>query len=158
MFAITLNFTIKKGNAIIYLNYMLMSVQFTIRITKEIIEHSKNCGVDNNNGEIGRNCAIAFALKDIFPNVLVTNYDIYPFGIDAEKAENFKIAMPGIAQQFIKLFDGFSLMPDLRLLLPEFEFTINIPPLVEGRKCLATPARRKIVNSGNYAKQMDFYA
>ncbi len=104
-----------------------MPVQFTIRITKDIIEHSKNCGVGNSNGEIERNCAVAFALKDIFPNVLVTNYDIFPFGIDAGEAENIKITMPGIAQQFIKLFDGFSLMPNLRLLLPEFEFTINIP-------------------------------
>jgi len=59
--------------------------------------------------------------------VYVTNYYIFPFGIDAEKAEDMKIAMPVIAQQFIKLFDGFSLMPNLRPLLPEFEFSINIP-------------------------------
>ena len=34
--------------------------------------------------------------------------------------------MPIIAQQFIKLFDGFRLTPKLRLLLPEFEFTIDV--------------------------------
>ncbi len=106
---------------------MLMPVQFTIRITKEIIEHCKKCGTENNKWEIGSNCAVAFALKDIFPDVYVTNYYIFPFGIDAEKAEDMKIAMPVIAQQFIKLFDGFSLMPNLRPLLPEFEFSINIP-------------------------------
>lgn len=124
-----------------------MPVQFTIRITKAIIERCKNCGVDNNSGEIGRNCAIAFALKDIFPNVFVTNYDIFPFGIDAEKVKNIKITMPVIAQQFIKLFDGFSLTPNLRRLLPEFEFTINIPQPVAERKWLATPARRGMVSS-----------
>jgi len=32
-----------------------------------------------------------------------------------------------IAEQFIKLFDGFYLMPNLRTSLPEFEFIINIP-------------------------------
>jgi hypothetical protein len=106
---------------------MLMPVQFTIRITKEIIEHCKKCGTENNKWEIGSNCAVAFALKDIFPDVYVTNYYIFPFGIDAEKAEDMKIAMPVIAQQFIKLFDGFSLMPNLRPLLTEFEFSINIP-------------------------------
>ena len=106
---------------------MLMPVQFTIRITKEIIEHCKKCGTENNKWEIGSNCAVAFALKDIFPDVYVTNYYILPFGIDAEEAEDMKIAMPVIAQQFIKLFDGFSLMPNLRPLLPEFEFSINIP-------------------------------
>jgi len=35
--------------------------------------------------------------------------------------------MPLIAQQFIKLFDGFRLTPNLRLLLPEFEFMVEIP-------------------------------
>jgi len=35
--------------------------------------------------------------------------------------------MPLIAQQFIKLFDGFRLTPNLRLLLPEFEFIVEIP-------------------------------
>ena len=104
-----------------------MPVQFKIRITKEIIEHCKKCGVENNKREIGSNCAVAFALKDIFPDVYVTNYYIFPFGIDAEKEKDVKIAMPVIAQQFIKLFDGFYLMPNLRPLLPEFEFIINIP-------------------------------
>jgi len=106
---------------------MLMAVQFTIRITKEIIQHCRNCGTDNNVQEIGRNCAVAFALRDIFPDVYVTNYYIFPFGLDPVTGKDIKIPMPEIAQQFIKLFDGFYLMPNLRLLLPEFEFTINIP-------------------------------
>ena len=107
-----------------------MPVQFTIRITKAILEHCKKCGTENNKQEIGNNCAVAFALKDIFPDVYVTDYYIFPFGIDAGKGKNIKITMPVIAQQFIKLFDGFFLMPNLRLLLPEFEFTISIPPEV----------------------------
>ena len=104
-----------------------MSVQFKIRITKEIIEHCKNCGTENGTQDIGRNCAVAFALKDIFPDVYVTNYYIFPFGVDDKKREDIKIAMPLIVQQFIKLFDGFYMMPNLRVLLPEFEFTINVP-------------------------------
>jgi len=104
-----------------------MAVEFKIRITKEIIEHCKYCGAENNEHELSRNCAVAVALKDIFPDVYVTNYYIFPFGIDTEERENIKIIMPVITQQFIKLFDGFSLMPNLRLLLPEFEFEISIP-------------------------------
>ena len=103
-----------------------MPVEFKIRITKEIIEHCKYCGTENNKREINRNCAIAFALKDIFPDVYVTNHHIFPFGINNAKAKDIKITMPVIAQQFIKLFDGFNLMPNLRPLLPEFEFTIDI--------------------------------
>ena len=107
-----------------------MPVQFTIRITKEIIKHCKSCGTENNKQDIGSNCAVAFALKDIFPDVFVTDYYIFPFGMNTENGKEMKIPMPVIAQQFIKLFDGFSLMPNLRPLLPEFEFTIDIPAQV----------------------------
>ena len=103
-----------------------MPLQLKIAITKEIIEQCKNCGNENEEHEIGNNCAVAFALMDIFPNVYVTNYYIFPFGIEYEKEQNLKIPLPIIAQQFIKLFDGFRLTPKLRLLLPEFEFTIDV--------------------------------
>jgi hypothetical protein len=104
-----------------------MPVQFKIRITKEIIERCKDCGTEGNIREIGNNCAVAFVLKDIFPDVYVTDSYIFPFGIDSEKGKDIKILLPVIAQQFIKLFDGFYLMPNLRTSLPEFEFTINTP-------------------------------
>ena len=104
-----------------------MPLQLKISITKEIIERSIHCGSGNGGHEIGRNCAVAFALSDIFPDVYVTNYYISPFGIEYEKEEALNIPLPTIAQQFIKLFDGFHLIPKLRLLLPEFEFTIDVP-------------------------------
>jgi len=104
-----------------------MAFQLKISITKELIERCKSCGTENDGYEIGRNCAVALALSDIFPDVYVTNYYAYPFGIGYEKEEALKMTLPMIAQQFIKLFDGFSLTPKLRLLLPEFEFTIDIP-------------------------------
>ena len=104
-----------------------MPTQFKIAITKEIIAHCKNCGTGNEAHQIENNCAIAFALADIFPGVYVTNYCIFPFGIGGDKEKNIKIPIPPIAQQFIKLFDGFSFTPKLRLLLPEFEFMIDIP-------------------------------
>jgi hypothetical protein len=104
-----------------------MPLQLKIAITKDIIEYCKNCGNENKGYEIGQNCAIAFALIDIFPNVYVTNYYIFPFGIEYENEQDLKIPLPIIAQQFIKLFDGFRLTPKLRLVLPEFEFTIDIP-------------------------------
>lgn len=104
-----------------------MPAQFKIAITKEIIARCKNCGTGDEAHRIENNCAIAFALADIFPKVHVTNFCIFPFGIDGDKKNDIKIPMPPIAQQFIKLFDGFRFAPRLRLLLPEFEFTIDIP-------------------------------
>src|SRR5436190_9015213 len=104
-----------------------MSLQLKIAITKNVIEHCKNCENENEAHEIGNKCAVAFALIDIFPNVYVTNYYIFPFGIEHKKEKDLKMPLPIIAQQFIKLFDGFRLTPKLRLLLPEFEFTIDVP-------------------------------
>ncbi|MEO6219347.1 MAG: hypothetical protein ABIO81_02890 [Ginsengibacter sp.] len=104
-----------------------MAFQLKISITKKLIERCTNCGIENDKHEISRNCAIALALADIFPDVYVTNYYAYPFGIGCEKEEALKITLPIIAQQFIKLFDGFLRTPKLRLLLPEFEFTIDVP-------------------------------
>jgi len=103
-----------------------MPTQFKIVITKEIIAQCKNCGTGNDNRRVENDCAIAVALADIFPKVYVTDLYIFPFGIDGDKEKDIKIPMPVIAQQFIKLFDGFRLTPRLRLILPEFEFTIDI--------------------------------
>jgi len=104
-----------------------MPTQFKIAITKEIIGQCKNCGTGNDDRRVENNCAIAVALADIFPKVYVTDLYIFPFGIDGDKKKDIKIPMPVIAQQFIKLFDGFRFSPRLRLMLPEFEFTIDIP-------------------------------
>ncbi|MEJ0104569.1 MAG: hypothetical protein WDO19_19300 [Bacteroidota bacterium] len=102
-----------------------MPTQLKVSITKEIIHRCRNCGNEIQRLEVGNNCAIAFALIDVFPNIYVGGYYILPLGLDAEK--EIRIPLPGIAQQFIKLFDGFCLTPRLRLLLPEFEFTIDVP-------------------------------
>ncbi|MEO8413742.1 MAG: hypothetical protein ABI472_08790 [Ginsengibacter sp.] len=102
-----------------------MPIHYTIAVTKDIIKRCKNCGIETH--VAGRNCAIALALRDIFSNVYVTNYSIYPFGIEFKKDTEIKIPLPVIAQQFIKLFDGFSHIPQLRLSLPGFEFSVEIP-------------------------------
>ena len=103
-----------------------MSVQLKISVTREIIKQCKHCGIGNDKYEIGKNCAVAIAVADIFPDAYVTNYYIYPFGLEYEKEDKLKIALPLVAQQFIKLFDSFSVIPKLRLLLPEFEFSIDV--------------------------------
>jgi hypothetical protein len=105
-----------------------MPVHFKIKVTKEILELSKECGAHNDFNTIGKNCAIAIALKDIFPGVVVADYYIYPFGIDNKnKLDDLRIVMPKIAQDFVKIFDSLSAIHKLRPLLPEFEFEISIP-------------------------------
>ena len=106
-----------------------MSVQFKILITKEILEKSKFCSSNDKANQVtGENCAIAIALKDLFPNAYISNYSVSPFGRNTKKyGENLEILLPPIAQHFIKLFDSLRAVPKLRLLLPEFDFEISIP-------------------------------
>lgn len=104
-----------------------MPIQFKIAITKEIIIQCKNCGTGNDDRPVENNCAIAVALADFFPMAYVTDLYIFPFGIEGEKEKDIKISMPDIARQFVKLFDGFRFTPRLRLMLPAFEFMIDIP-------------------------------
>ncbi|MDQ6903741.1 MAG: hypothetical protein M3139_12095 [Bacteroidota bacterium] len=105
-----------------------MDVLFKISITKEILASSKDCGINGDTETIGKNCAIAIALKDIFPDVFVTDYHIYPQGLrEAGSVKELKIMMPKIAQDFVKIFDSLKGISKLRLLLPEFDFEILIP-------------------------------
>lgn len=105
-----------------------MPVQFKIKVTKEILERSHGCGAYDDVEKIGNNCAVAIALKDLFPDVFVTAHHIYPFGIyDNYEYSDLRIAMPKIALDFIKVFDSLRSIPKVRLYLPEFEFEILIP-------------------------------
>jgi hypothetical protein len=105
-----------------------MPVQFKIKVTKDILELSKECGVHEDAATIGKNCAIALTLKDLFPNVFVSGDDIFPFGKeDKNPSHNITIPMPKIARDFVKVFDSLSAIHNLRLRLPEFEFAIDIP-------------------------------
>ena len=104
-----------------------MPVQFKIAITRDTIRQCKNCGNRNGPSGIEKNCAIAIALVDIFPEVYVIDDYIFPLGINPENKKTVRIPLPVVARQFIKLFDGFSLAPRLRMMLPEFEFEIDIP-------------------------------
>jgi len=68
------------------------------------------------------------APKVIFPDVFITGDCIYTFSINEKnKLGCLKIAMPKIAQDFIKVFDSLCKMHNIRLLLSEWEFKISIP-------------------------------
>ena len=104
-----------------------MLVQFKIAVTREIIELSLQCGTSNDIKEVGKNCAIALAVKDIFPDVVVTGDCIYPFGNNKyTKTGDLKIELPQVAKDFIKVFDSLCAMPKVRRCLPEFDFEIPV--------------------------------
>jgi len=129
-----------------------MSIPFTIKITKEVINKSKFCGVDKTTS-VEENCAVAIAIQDIFPDARVTASHIYPFGVDDTKKENLKIELPEIAKNFIKVFDSLVAIPKVRLLLPEYEFVIEISDEVIQK--INIDQIKKILEEKSYDQQIE---
>jgi hypothetical protein len=112
-----------KSSSVNSIKIYFMPVNFKIQVTKEIIAQCKEVGVLDDVDIIGNKCPIAVAMKGIFPEVHVSNLYFYPFGRDVER----KIDLPQIAQNFINLFDSLCTIAKTRLLIPAFEFEIEIP-------------------------------
>jgi len=93
-----------------------MSIKLRIHITKDILKRSNESGFSSNKSPI------ALAVIDVFPNIGIGDKHIY---ISLSKEVAFKALLPTIAQEFILVYNG--LKYDLRPLLPEFSFEIEIP-------------------------------
>lgn len=112
-------------------------VKLKIKVTKDILERAKYCGTHPNQTsfEVPTNCAIALAVRDIFPDAWVSgeSIDIYEPGtsfldMDEMKMPYDSIALPMDAQEFIELFDAT--MAEYRPLIKELEFEVEVPDRV----------------------------
>lgn len=89
-------------------------MKIQINITKEVLNKSAMCM-----SEAHHNCAIAVAIRDLFPTFKVFNTFIEnPNGA-------FVCYLPEDASDFIRAFDDCS--PSQRLMLPELSFEIDVP-------------------------------
>ena len=103
-------------------------MKLKIKVTKQILKESMYCGTELHNGStnknssytIDSNCAIACAIREIFPKATVGNMYI---SLDYPKF----ITLPLKAIKFISKFDNLIATPQKRLNLPEIEFTIDVP-------------------------------
>lgn len=112
-----------------------MPTTLQIRITKEILHASAYCGhikhegqyivCDNEEVAVGCNCAIALAIRDIFPDAIVGPTTIIPFG-DKPFANCFsEIELPEEAIEFVRAFDDN--MPAERKKMRSMKFEVDIP-------------------------------
>lgn len=91
-----------------------------ITVTKEILERSKNCSVYVELSTT--NCAIACAVRDVFPSANVWANHINPF---PGHQKNKLIPLPKIAQDFIDAFDDAT--PEERVMMKPISFEIEVP-------------------------------
>lgn len=124
-----------------------------IKVTKEILKKSAMCGFKNGkfsseeNKNIGANCALSLAVRDIFPNAwvgrdfLCTDSDLF-FRMSEERKETgvnkFTSAMEEhpskfmfISREMTRFIEHFNLFsPEERKGMQEEEFDLPIPDAV----------------------------
>lgn len=97
-------------------------MKIEIKITKEVLRRSMWCGVDNSKPR-SQSCAIAVAIRDIFPSACVGFPDIALQGRYKPRC----VKLPNEALSFIRDFDMLVNVPEKRLNFPEFSFEIDVP-------------------------------
>lgn len=102
-----------------------MSIKMKIKVTKEILRKSMWCGTDAGPKDISHNCAVALAVRDIFPYATIGKY-----GMFIGSSAGHDVDLPKEAKDFITQFDILKNRPYKRLELPELEFEIEIPDKV----------------------------
>lgn len=103
-------------------------MKLLIKITKKILERSANCGSGPDKSNLGTNCAIALAVRDIFPHANVKTWEILPVYYKYERINldrrQFGIQLPEEASDFIRTFDHNT--PEDRKIMSELEFEVDI--------------------------------
>jgi hypothetical protein len=100
-------------------------MKLKIKVTKEILEKTKLCKTGYT---AFSNCAIAVAVRDLFPKAFVSESYIFPLPKGSEGAAytdgSYAIALPQISKDFIRKFDMSN--PSKRVLMDEIEFEISV--------------------------------
>lgn len=98
-------------------------MKIKIHITKDILKKSMWCGTTNETSCVLENCAIALAVRDIFPNAQVSS--LYLVFNKLDKENRAKVELLPFTRAYIKLFDNT--IPGNRIHLPEYSFEIEVP-------------------------------
>ena len=96
-------------------------MKLKIKITKDVLKRSMYCGTDGDESKIESNCAVALAVRDIFPTAEVGH-----FFITIRRFEG-RINIPHCQYGFINKFDYLRNIPEERLNLTPFDFTVEVP-------------------------------
>lgn len=102
---------------------MSNTTRIRIHVTKEILRKSMMCGTISSSKN-SSSCAIALAVRDIFPKADIQHYYME---FDNSDPEGLVTDLPREAQDFINEFDCLFRTPHERLNLPELSFDIDVP-------------------------------
>ncbi len=99
-----------------------------IKITKEVLERSKMCMIE----QAASNCAISIAIIDLFPQARTYQFTCNLLGdvdcTDVDCTDMDSVTLPFEATSFIKRFDNS--VASQRVLMTPFSFEIEVPEYV----------------------------
>lgn len=98
----------------------MKNYKLQITVTKEILKRSMMCGVDDAEN-ITENCAIALAIRDVFPRAYVGCEKLF-FGVP-----DLSVKLPYEAAKYVRRFDSLRDATIERLDLPEITFEVEVP-------------------------------
>lgn len=101
-------------------------MKLKIKVTKDVLRRSMWCGTKNDDSgfQITTNCALAIAVRDIFPDASAGYQCINPF--HSCNRLDPKWIIQHDAESFIRSFDILVETPEKRLELPEYEFEVEL--------------------------------
>lgn len=92
-------------------------MKILIKVTKDILKRSAGCRAMD-----GANCAIALAVRELFPKARI-GVNVMTFTGDT----NDTYELPENAKLFIRAFENLAFRPSLRLYLEAFSFEMTVP-------------------------------
>lgn len=98
-------------------------MKLKIKITKDVLFKTMYC----THNKATTNCAIAYAIRDIFPHSITSCRSIYPLHQLGGDVEDIQISLPKEAQDFIRVFDKLAETPKQRKGIRPLDFEIEIP-------------------------------
>jgi hypothetical protein len=101
-------------------------MKIKIHVTKEVLERSKMCGLTKEIRMFSTNCAVAIAVRDIFPNAQVYGLFIDTWFGDDVLSRN--IDLPKEVTKFIDSFDEKT--PEERVNMRPISFEVDVPDYV----------------------------
>lgn len=108
-------------------------MKILVKITKDVLEKTKMCS-NGFGGNVTQNCAISYAVREIFPNAHVETqeiffdvpHDVFMWTERCVLKNVFPYTdLPPIASEFIEVFDKSS--ADARTQMEPISFEIDVP-------------------------------
>lgn len=109
----------------VFKKYEMMIIR--VRITKEILEETKDCS--EKKGFISQTCAVAVAVKELFPNAQVNGSQLDPW-IGPPNREERLIELPSHVRKFIQQFDRST--SEERIRMEPISFDIQLTRMIIG--------------------------